>query len=176
MAKPKSSRYQRRWTLRLFEWGVLACVVLILTGVFLRKVRHLQCEAERLTVQATIDNLRTAVLLASVFHKENERACLNARPGGNPAALLTAETGLTPEGYRGAADDVDPAAVAPGAWYFDRATKTLIYRVRCAEGFQSPLSGPARLRLCLRRAHPSTTNAMPLVVEPCESYAWGDSD
>jgi len=176
MPKPKSVLYHKRWTLRLFEWGVLSCIILILVGVFLHKARSLQAEAERLNVQATIDNMRAAALLASVLHKDNGDVRFHVRPGGNPARLLKAETGLEPDGYLGEMDGVDPAEIAAGKWYFDREQRALIYRLRSAEGFQSPLSGPARIRLCLNKGGTTTANDVPLVVEPCEKYEWAQLD
>lgn len=172
MRKPRTPFYQKRWTLRLFEWGVLACVILTLMGVFLRKVRHLQAEAERLNVQAALENMRAAVLLATVLHKDNETVRLHARPGGNPAALLKAETGLVPDGYLGELEDGDPAKIRPGQWYYARGKKALIYRVRTTEGFESPLPGPPRIRLCLRREKGEEAASLPLVLESCEPYKW----
>jgi hypothetical protein len=171
--KSKSPLHHKRWTLRLLEWGVLVCVTLVLMGVFLRKVRHLQAEAERLNVQATVANLRASVLLASVLPKHKETARSEARSGGNPVALLKLTAGLEPDGYLGELADVDLDQIAPGKWYFDCSQRALIYRLRSAAGFASPLAGPARIRLCLRQADTSKTGAAPLQLEACESYRWG---
>lgn len=170
--KPKRTLHQQRWTLRLFEWGILSCVVLVLMGVFLRRVRHLQFEAERLTVQATVDNLRAAVLLATVLPRPKEAA----RPGGNPVALLKAETGLEPDGYIGELESADLHQIAPGQWYFDRSEEVLVYRVRSVEDFDSSLSGPARIRLCLRSADPGKADGASLQLEACEAYRWGPAN
>jgi general secretion pathway protein G len=174
--KPKSPLHYKRWTLRLFEWGGLACVILVLMGVFLSKVRHLQVEAERLNVQATVDNLRAAVLLAAVLPKYKEIARSEARPGGNPVALLKLEAGLEPDGYLGELADADRHQIAPGQWYFDRSQAALIYRLRNTDGFASPLSGPARIRLCLRKADTSKSGGAPLALEACQTYRWGPAN
>lgn len=173
MLKPKSPQHHKRWTLRLFEWGVLACVVMILMGMFLRRMRHLQVEAERLNVQATVANLRAAVLLVSVLPKSKETVRSEARPGGNPVALLKLGTGLEPDGYLGELADADLNQIAPGKWYFDRSQQALIYRLRSAVGFDSPLAGPARIRLCLRQADTSKAGDAPLQLKACEAYRWG---
>jgi hypothetical protein len=170
--KPKTPLHHKRWTLRLFEWGVLTCVILILMGLFLRKVRHLQAEAERLTVQATVDNMRAAVFLAATLHRDRESVRVAARPGGNPVKLLEAETGLTPVGYLGEMESPDPGEIAPGKWYFDRTRGALVYRLRSTEGFSSPLSGPARIRFCIREADAVGTDGSPLRLEACEPYQW----
>lgn len=176
MAKLKSPLHHKRWTLRLFEWGGVGCVILILMGVFLGRVRHLQVEAERLNVQATVDNLRAAVLLATVLHKHKEALRLEARPGGNPVVLLKAETGLEPNGYLGERSDVDLNEIAPGHWYFDLGQEALIYRLRSVYGFDSSLSGPARIRLCLRKAGASESEGLSLKLEACEAYRWVSKD
>ena len=170
--KSKSPLHHKRWTLRLLEWGVLACFVLILMGVFLRKVRYLQVEVERLNVQATVDNLRAAVLLTSVLRKHQKAEHSEARPGGNPVALLKAETGLEPDGYLGERSDAELNEIAPGQWYYDRGQEALIYRLRSAVGFESQLTGPARIRLCLRKADASQSEGSPLQLEACEPYRW----
>jgi hypothetical protein len=173
MHNSKTPLHHKRWTLRLFEWGVLACVVLILMGVFLRKVRYLQAEAERLSVQATIENMRAAVLLAFVLHKDNETVRIHARPGGNPAALLKEETGLEPDGYIGELENATPQDVLPGQWYYDRGEKALVYRLRSTDGFESPLPDPPHIRICLDKTGADGLGRSPLVLEPCERYKWG---
>lgn len=172
MRKPKTPRHHKRWTLRLFEWGVLTCVILILMGVFLRKVRHLQAEAERLSVQATVENMRAAVLIAGILPAKQFRHRSLATPGGNPVALLQAQTGLVPDGYLGELEDADPDRIAKGSWYFDRVRQVLVYRLRSSDGFVSQLPGPARIRLCLRAGDKGENDKPPLQLEACEPYRW----
>lgn len=170
--KPKTPRHHKRWILRLFEWGVLACVILILMGVFLRKVRYLQAEAERLNVQAMVENMRAAVLIAGILPAKQVLQRSLAIPGGNPVALLEAQTGLVPAGYMGELDEADQVRIATGSWYFDRPRQALIYRLRITDGFTSPLPGPARIRLCLREGAGGENGGLPLQLEACEPYRW----
>jgi hypothetical protein len=170
--KPKTPLHHKRWTLRLFEWGVLTCIILILIGVFLNKMRHLQAKAERLNVQATVENMRAAVLLAGILHQDRESVRAALRPGGNPVALLEEETGLVPARYLGELDEADPGRIAPGHWYFDRSSQSLVYRLRSVDGFASPLSGPPRIRFCLRQEGEGRTAATVLRLEACEPYNW----
>jgi general secretion pathway protein G len=171
--RPKTASHHRRWTLRLFEWGVLTAMVLVLMGVFLGRVRRLQVEVERLNVQATVDSLRTAVLLAAVGGDARGRTA--PASGGNPVRLLREQTGLAPAGYLGELDDPDPAAIAPGSWYFDRRQGFLIYRVRRGDALDSPLDGPPRLRW--RLVAPTGTRTDKEVIsqvrlKPCEPSHW----
>jgi hypothetical protein len=170
--KPKTPRHHKRWTLRLFEWGVLTCAILILAGVFLRKMRHLQAEAEWLNVQATVENMRAAVLIAGILPSKQSTQRSLAVPGGNPVALLQAQTGLVPDGYLGELEEADPERIAKGSWYFDRGRQVLVYRVRSSDGFVSQLSGPARIRLCLREGAKGGNGGPPLQLEACEPYRW----
>jgi hypothetical protein len=173
----KTATHHRRWTLRLFEWGVLTAIILVLMGVFLGRMRHLQVEVERLNVQATVDSLRAAVLLAAVKGGANGRA--RPVPGGNPVRLLQEQTGLAPNGYLGELDNPDPADIAPGSWYFDHRQGVLIYRVRRGDALNSPLNGPPRMRW--RLAAPTDTRTdkevMPNVsLEPCDPSHWRRAD
>lgn len=172
MRKLRTPLPQKRWVLRLFEWGVVACVVLILMGVFLQKVRYLQVEAERLNVQAAIENMRASVLLVTVLRKDNETVRLHARPGGNPAAILKEEMGIVPDGYIGALENAKPQDILPGQWYFDLDEKVLVYRLRSADGFESPLPGPPHIRMCLGKIKAAGLDKSALALEPCEMYKW----
>ncbi|MEZ4601449.1 MAG: hypothetical protein R2940_16800 [Syntrophotaleaceae bacterium] len=165
--KLKSPQHHQRWTLRLFEWGVLTCILLVLMGVLLHKVRHLQAEAERLNVQATIENLRAAVFLASVLARDGSGQGFLA--DCNPVRILREQTGLDLPGYMGEIDVADADKISPGHWYFEQDRKALVYLLINADDFKSPLEGRSRIRLCIRENGESGT---PMGLEACESYRW----
>jgi hypothetical protein len=164
--KQKTATHHRRWMLRLFEWALLAIIILLLLGFFLRRIEKLQAEAERLNVKAAIENLRTTVLLASIVQNPKRKVY----PGGNPVNLLAAETGLTIPGYVGELTNQEAGKVAPGHWYFDRDQGALTYLIGNTANFNSPLTGPARIRLCIRANGNSSSFDMQL--EACEPYRW----
>jgi len=139
--KPKSKEHRRRWVLRLFEWGVLFCIVAVLGGMFLNRMGRAQAEIERRNFQSTVMAMQAAVLLQSVVRPED------VAPGDDPALVYREQFGLLPTGYVGRLDRPDPAAVAGGEWYFDTGKRQLVYRVRCVRYFRSNLQGPPRMRL-----------------------------
>lgn len=169
----KGPEHHKRWTLRLFEWGVLTCIVLILFGVFLRKVPHLQAEAERMNVKATVENLRAAVLLASIIPQERTGLSKVVRVGSNPVVLLKGETGLDLPEYLGELEKPDPYEIEPGHWYFDRSQQALVYHLRNTMNFESSLIGPPRVRFCVRAAADGRADYAPLQLKACEPYQWG---
>ena len=139
--KPKTEVHRRRWLLRLFEWGVLVCIIALLAGMFLNRMGRAQAEIERQNFLSTVRAMRAAVLLQSVVRPED------VAPGGNPAAVYRDQFGLLPNGYVGQLDRPDPASVAGGAWDFDTGKRQLVYRVRSGRYFRSNLKGPPRMRL-----------------------------
>jgi hypothetical protein len=143
--KPRTPLHQKRWTLRLFEWGGLACVVLILLVVFLRCIERLQVEAEQHVFQTTVDALETAVRITSLLQDHRPVAYGALLENGNPMPLLERVPGWNPNHYLGELDQPDPQTIAGGLWYFDRPAGVLVYRVRNSRFIDTELSGPARV-------------------------------
>jgi hypothetical protein len=143
--KPKSTVHHRRWVLRLFEWGVIVCIIAVLYGLFLNRMGRAQAAIERQNFLTTVRGMQTAVLLQSVIRPRE------VAPGDNPATVYHNQFGLLPAGYVGALDGPDPSAVAVGSWYFDKRERQLVYRVSNTDYFRSRLGGVPRLRLQLLR-------------------------
>ena len=76
---------------------------------------------------------------------------LYIKPAGNlenHMKLSIASIVNVPANYTGELFDPEPTQIEPGSWYFDQADKTLNYRVRNNEFFQSDLPGDiARIKL-----------------------------
>jgi hypothetical protein len=143
--KPKSAAHHRRWVLRLFEWGVITCIIAVLCGLFLNRMGRAQAAIERQNFLTTVRSMQTAALLQSVLRPRE------VMPGDNPATVYYDQFGLLPAGYAGELDGPDPAAVSVGSWYFDKREQQLVYRVSNTGYFRSTLSGVPRLRLQLLR-------------------------
>ncbi|NHZ38028.1 type II secretion system protein [Massilia rubra] len=110
----------------LLELAVCAVVVAILTGVLLQRLLDYRERAELAAVEQLAGVLRTALVLKvgqlQVRGKEAEIASL---AGKNPIDLLAEK----PRNYAGEYFTPTPEQVAPGNWYFDRKTKTLVYLI-----------------------------------------------
>lgn len=129
-------------------------------------------------VQA-VGNMRSALgmQLAKDIADGNWRA-IEALPGSNPMVLMT----RIPGSYLGAFADPDPSRVKGMHWYFDTTTHTLVYRIRYADGFKSPLPGPPRLRFRIVAQYadrngngvfdPGTDRFYGLDIVPLEHATW----
>lgn len=143
--------------LRLFEWGVVVCIIALLAGIFLNRVGRAQAEIERQNFLATFRGMQAAVLLQSIIRPEE------IAPGDNPATVYHDQFGLLPTGYVGELDRPDPAAVPGGSWYFDSGKGHLVYRVRSKRYFRSTLNGPPRMRLAMIRDNGSSILTMKIM-------------
>jgi len=141
--KPKSADHHRRWVLRLFEWGLLTCMIALLVGLFLNHVGRAQAEIERRNFLTTVRGMQTAVLLQSIIRPKK------MVPGGNPAKAFYQQFGILPVGYVGELQRPDPAAVTGGSWYFDSGEHQLVYRVGNPRYFRCGCQGPPLVRMQL---------------------------
>lgn len=144
--KPKTASHHRRWVLRLFEWAVLLLVILLLMSLFLQRSERLQAEAERLTFQATVDALQSAVRYISLLQDQRPALYGALLKEGNPMPLLAVDPAQVPSNYLGELQRPDPRNIAGGQWYFDRSAGVLVYRVKNRRFFDSDWPGPAMVR------------------------------
>lgn len=101
---------------RLFEWGVLSVVVLIVFGVGMYYAHIIQTQAEFAAVQSTLGRLRTALVVDHVYKAvhENSRPRLGQMPRPNPFLLL--ENNVS--NYAGVIDKADAVEVEQGSWVY----------------------------------------------------------
>lgn len=139
------SHHQQRG-LQLFEVVLLVALIGLLMFVAGGKVMELRSDVERSRLQQVVDDLNATLALEAaghVIHRRREQ--LMALHHSNPVSLLE-QRGGSLDGYIGERYAADPLSIDPGQWYFERSENLLIYRVRHARFFQSPLDGPARAR------------------------------
>ncbi len=128
----------------LFEFALVAIILSILTAVLLGRLHVLAAEAEKLTLDLTVRNLRMAIgMKFARALMADDRTAMLSMAGSNPADHL--ESPL-PD-YAGTRAGV--TEMAPGRWYFDTAAGTLNYRVRHPDFFESS-DGVAEARFALR--------------------------
>ncbi|ROR34201.1 prepilin-type cleavage/methylation domain-containing protein [Inmirania thermothiophila] len=139
-----------RWRARgfsLLELTLVVIVVVLLIRFAIDRLLPLRIEAERVAVAQVVGGLRSALGLEAARRVVSGGVqALAALDGGNPMLLLQ----QVPQGYVGEAERVDPAALPPGAWAFERASGILIYRVRFAEHFRGGGPGPPHIRFRVR--------------------------
>jgi prepilin-type N-terminal cleavage/methylation domain-containing protein len=150
----------------LLELLIVIVIVSILIVAAIDRLLALRYEAERSTVQSVIGALKSALYIEFAASAARKRAPPVA---GNPMSLLSER----PETYAGEFFGPDPAAFAPGTWYFDSRDASLVYLVRFPEQFTTTLAGPARLRLAVRGDyHAADGKLVGLKLVPLEPYYW----
>jgi prepilin-type N-terminal cleavage/methylation domain-containing protein len=103
---------------------VISLVAILFTVALDRSLRYLEL-AEKAAMESTVGALKSALSLrlGSLYATVGRAA--TARLGDeNPFDLLS----QTPEQYAGALFDPALAEVEPGAWYYDRASRQVVYR------------------------------------------------
>jgi general secretion pathway protein G len=143
----------------LLEFVVAVVVVGVLMTILLQRVFYYQGEAERVAVEHTIANLRSALEIKVTQGK---------LPGGSiDLATLTEQNPLNllknkPSNYAGELFNPTDSEIGKGNWCFDRSDKTLIYLLNNANSFGDAQSKRLKfkvkfLRLPHRPAKPSGT-------------------
>lgn len=164
----------------LLELVIVIIIISLLTVVAIDRLLRLRFEAERVMVDSMLSGLRSALYIefAGAAVRGRADAVAAAAAGSNPMKLLAER----PDTYAGEYAAADPAAVAPGSWYFDTRDRTLVYVVRFPEQFSSPLPGPARARWRVEpdyddvdgngRFDPGRDSARGLRLVWVEPYSW----
>ncbi len=154
------------------EFVVILTVIAVLLAVAVDRLWILQEEAEATAMAQVLGSLRSALgmtVASDLVH--DDTADLNRLAGSNPMRVLAE----TPKNYLGVFDEADPARIAGGHWYFDRASRMLVYQVRNQNFFRGGLGPPARAGFVIRvtqarHAPDDATGAVLVAVAP---YRWG---
>ena len=128
----------------LLELTVVICIVAVLAMVLLSRLRRLQADAERASMEHVLGSLRSAVGIefAAQISRGTPLRILDL-VGTNPMDRLA----VAPQNYLGPLEALDPPKNAAGHWYFDERQGLLIYIVRFDRYFESELPPPARVRV-----------------------------
>jgi hypothetical protein len=115
------------------ELAVVVVLIAILLGSFLHMVRYYQEQAEKMSVELTIVNIKTG-LLQEIAGRLTQHEGRDARSlvGANPVQWLSGP----PPGYLGEFKDVDQSLVQPGSWYFDIGSGELVYKLNLSNNFK----------------------------------------
>lgn len=131
------------------SWLELALSIAFITvfaAVLLAALKDVQGMAERAEADAVIMNLRSALRLQVAERiVEGRQRELSGFPGANPVAWLE----KPPAGYLGESRG-SPAGATAGRWYFDLATRELVYVPRAVERFRRQDGGGPEVRWRVR--------------------------
>lgn len=127
----------------LIELVVVVIIVALLITVAIARLLSLAADAERVAMETTLGTLRSALGMKFAEHVvRQDMNGLQALAGSNPMDRLAE----LPVNYLGAFDRADAATIEDGHWYFDRAARQLVYRVRNRANFTGGVANPPRAR------------------------------
>jgi len=163
----------------LLELLIVIVIISVLLVVAVDRLLALRFEAERATVQTVLGALRSALYIEfAAAAAKGEIKRMDTAGGSNPMLHLAEK----PEGYAGEFYGPEPKVFEPGTWYFDLRDRTLVYVVRFAQQFVTPLAGPPRLRVVVEpdyddterngRFDPGRDPVRGLKLVPLEPFFW----
>lgn len=116
-----------------FEFAVVAALFAIFIGTFLNALHTRQEQAEKLLVELTVMNMRTA-LLGEIADRliKGRGADTSGLLGANPVRFLKGP----PAGYVGEFKTPDASQMQPGSWCFDASSGELIYYLSRTANFK----------------------------------------
>ena len=127
----------------LLELVIVICIIAVLVAFALQRLLGLRVEAERVAMEEVLGALRAGVAMQAVSHIAQHRdGALALLHGSNPMDSLV----QAPSNYLGELDAADAARAPAGRWYFDRAERLLVYRIRYAGYFETEFANPPRAR------------------------------
>jgi len=153
----------------LFELVVTLTIIGVLIAIAIDRLPAWQAFAERAAMENVAGSLRSAlgIKLASCV-AGNDMAGVRALQDSNPMNQLA----TVPDNYVGVRSGAEMASVAGGQWYFDAATRELVYRVRDAEFFKAPPAVPAEVRFAAQLVFGDRKHIEGVRLVEVKSYVW----
>lgn len=132
----------------LFELAVSAVVVAVLAGTLLHRLAPYAGQSEVVAAKQLIHSLRTALAVRSAQGlAAGGRFALVAISHENPIEWLVRR----PENYLGEYYSPDETKLRKGNWYFDKASRTLVYLVAAPKSFSAETPKFLRFKVELLR-------------------------
>lgn len=161
----------------LFELIVVVCIVAVLAGILLHRLRVYQEAAEKASMQQTAAAIKSALQMRVAAYLINGRDNdIEKLRSENPVNWLQER----PQNYAGEFYSDAYARVAPGSWYFDLAHRELVYVIDLASHFKRGADGRkwVRYRVKIEYEEQPQQNAPPRKVlsavsfVPVQPYVW----
>ncbi|MHB8667908.1 MAG: type II secretion system protein [Burkholderiales bacterium] len=161
----------------LFELIVVVCIVAVLAGILLNRLRVYQEGAEKASMQQTAAAIKSALQMRVAAYlingRDNDIAQLRDQ---NPISWLQER----PQNYAGEFYADAYARVPPGSWYFDLAHRELVYVIDLASHFKRGADGRkwVRYRVTIEYEELPQRDAPPRKVlsainfAPVQPYVW----
>jgi prepilin-type N-terminal cleavage/methylation domain-containing protein len=161
----------------LFELIVVICIVAVMAGILLNRLRVYQEAAEKAAMQQTAAAIKSALQMrvASYLINGRDREIENLRDE-NPVTWLQEK----PADYAGEFYADAYARARPGSWYFDLNRKELIYIINLGNNFKPGPDGRkwVRYRVTVEYENVAPKDAPPrkllsaVSFAPVRPYVW----
>ena len=164
---------------RKSELATVAIVILISTAVAIHHMTRLMASAERQSMAATVNHIKSGLMLEAVHRLvRGDLDALAALAGENPMGSTLRRVG----NYLGEMSDAQAQSVDGGFWYFDTGISLLGYRVNHVEYFRTALPGVKRALFRVELLYvdvdgdgqftSSKDTFNGITIKPVQHYAW----
>ena len=146
-------------------------LVAVLVGVFLDRALYYREQAEKSAMEQVAQDLRSSVnLRAAELALENRFDELKGLASQNPMDLLVQK----PQNYRGVLSQFPVQDVVTGSWYFDGASKEVVYYVDSGRYFAPDDQGRMRVAWRVKLVQGTDGAAAPqwARLELVQPYRW----
>jgi general secretion pathway protein G len=131
----------------LFELIVVVCVVAVMAGILLNRLRVYEEAAEKAVMRQTAAAVKSALRMrAAAYLISGSDAAIEQLRNENPISWLQER----PENYAGEFHADAYARVRPGSWYFDLGRRELVYVVNLGAHFVAGPDGRKWVRYRVR--------------------------
>ena len=174
---PGGARAPAQAGFSLFELVVVICIVAVMAGILLNRLRVYEEAAEKAVMQQTAAAIKSALQMRVAAYliggRDNEIENLRQE---NPVGWLQEK----PAGYAGEFFADAYARVPPGSWYFDLSRRELVYVINLGNHFTPGPDGRkwVRYRVRIEYENMPEKGAPPRKVlsaagfAPVEPYVW----
>lgn len=167
--------FRRQGGLTRLEFALVAILLAILVGTYLRATRYYQEQMEQVAVSLTLSHMQVGFSQewAERISKGTNRQGVMELVGSNPVRWLE----YPPPGYLGELRNPKVDRLEAGSWFFDAGRKELVYIVNIADHLelQPGIQTTKVLRWTVRLAQNPTGQAPEfgdLALVPVYPYQW----
>ena len=169
-----NSRHDRGFT--FLELAVVITIISVLAVFALDRYYRLLVDVERTAMTHDLGVMRSAISLQVAGHfVAGDMAGLEGLVNSNPMELLAEK----PDNYLGVIHHERLEGLAPGNWFFEASTGTLLYMVRNDLYFETSLGKPKRARFMIQavsseklQGGAKQTYLSGLKLQALEPYRW----
>jgi general secretion pathway protein G len=159
------------WGFTLFEFVIVISIIAIVAAVLVGKLENTAEQAEKISMQYTVDQISTALLFE--FANKMVRNKSGDIPGMmqvNPVDWLVQKPG----NYLGELASAPTGDEPLGNWYYDTKDHFLVYLVRRSDNFTPDSTGLKRVRYRVKLLYDDEEpkGMVGMILSPVEPFKW----